>query len=101
MYYVSCLFCSLWEPENREVGQKLGIATGFMFTLPVLTFFIAEYVFSDKKEPDNWAAGAAIIMTNIIVGTYCYMAYKEDSDQQKDNNDADQPRVGIYKQRVD
>jgi len=90
------------EPENREVGRKLGVATAFMFTLPVMAFFVAKYVFSYKKEPDSWAGGAAIIMTNIIVGAYCYMAYLEDNDKQKNkDNDANQPRVGIYKQRVD
>lgn len=100
LLYASYLFYRLWEPENREVGKKLGVATAFMFTLPVLTFFAAQYAFSDKQEPDNWAAAAAIIMTNIIVGVYCYMAYIEDSEIEKDN-DVNQPRVGIYKQRVD
>ena len=88
------------EPENKEVGQKLGIATAFMFTLPVLTFFVAQYIFSDKQNPDNWAGAAAILMTNVIVGAYCYVAYVEDRELQQDN-DANQPRVGIYKQRVD
>lgn len=74
-----------------------------MFTLPVITFFVAQYVFRAKQQPDNWAGGAAIIMTNLIVGSYCYMAYLEDNEQSnKDgDNDADRPRVGIYKRRVD
>ena len=73
-----------------------------MFTLPVLTFFAAQWAFSYKKEPDNWAGAAAIIMTNIIVGSYCYMAYVEDQENNdKKDNDANQPRVGIFKQRVD
>lgn len=88
------------EPENRQVGQKLGIATGFMFTVPILTFFIVQYAARGMSNPDNWAGAAAIFATNIIVGAYCYMAYLEDKDDEKDN-DASQPRAGIYKQRVD
>ena len=96
---------SLLEPENRNVGKKLGVATAFMFTLPVLTFFAAQWAFRYKQQPDNWAGAAAIIMVNIIVGSYCYMAYLEDSELDKNknqtDNDANQPRVGIFKQRVD
>ena len=93
----------LWEPENRQVGKKLGIATAFMFTLPVLTFFAAQWAFSTKQNPDNWAGACAIVMTNVIVGAYCYMAYLEDNENNdnKNDNDTNQPRVGIFKQRVD
>jgi VMA21-like domain len=97
----------LLHPDNREVGRKLGLATGFMFTLPIATFFIVQYLCQNFTSPDNWAGGAAIIMTNIIVGVYCYQAYMEDqNDDSKDSRgiydkDSDAPRVGIYKQRTD
>ena len=102
----------LLAPENREVGQKLGMATLCMLTLPVLTFYIAQHVFRNMSEPDDWAGGAAILMTNLVVGGYCYMAYIEDlnddttnkageKQQQPNDNDASTPRVGIYKQRTD
>jgi hypothetical protein len=91
------------HPENRDVGKKLGIATGFMFTLPIAAYFIALHVFHNKLHPDNWAAAAAIIVTNVIVGTYCYQAYIEDEDEKSNTpqDDADGPRVGIYKHRTD
>jgi hypothetical protein len=86
------------------VGQKLGLATAFMFTLPLIAFFAAEYFFRDKPDPDMWAGGAAILTTNLIVGVYCYQAFIEDSDEEPkedDDNDQSRPRVGIYKQRVE
>ena len=104
---------SLLTPENREVGQKLGVATLFMFTLPILAFWIVRETIVSlewSNQPDNWAGGAAILVTNIIVGIYCYAAYIEDlhdDDVQgklrssSNDNDASQPRVGIYKQRTD
>jgi hypothetical protein len=70
-----------------------------MFTLPIIAFFVSLHVFRDKAEPDNWAGGVAVLVTNLIVGTYCYKAYQEDRDEK--DNDADRPRVGIYKQRTD
>ena len=87
----------LLNPENRETGRKLGIATGLMFTLPFIAFFIAMKVFADKKNPENWAGAAAIVTTNLVVGGYCYVAYIEDLDQ----NDEDGPKRGASKQRVD
>jgi hypothetical protein len=94
----------LWQPHNREVGQKLGLATAFMFTLPLLAFFAAAHIFRDKPDPDMWAGGAAILVTNLIVGMYCYLAFIEDADEkppEDDDNDASRPRVGIYKKRVE
>mmetsp|Transcript_20101 Transcript_20101/g.55962 ORF Transcript_20101/g.55962 Transcript_20101/m.55962 type:complete len:92 (+) Transcript_20101:238-513(+) len=89
-------FGILSEEQNRETGRRLVIATGFMFTLPFVAFFIGQYIFQNKKEPDNWAGGMAIIMTNIIVGGYCYMAFNEDGD-----GEDSVPKVGVFKQRVD
>jgi VMA21-like domain len=87
----------LLHPQNKETGQKLGIATGLMFTLPFVAFYIAMKVFADKPNPENWAGAVAVVMTNIIVGGYCYVAYIED----RDDNDQDGPRKGASKQRVD
>ncbi|KAL7575293.1 hypothetical protein ACA910_001818 [Epithemia clementina (nom. ined.)] len=104
-------FSLLLTPENRDVGKKLGLATLLMFTAPILTFYIAQqYLFRHKADPDSWAGGAAIIMTNVVVAGYCYSAYIEDLDETKENdnkqkllhdNDVSAPRVGIYKQRTD
>ena len=77
--------------------MKLGIATGLMFTLPFIAFYTAMAVFKEKENPDNWAGGAAIIATNIVVAGYCYAAYIEDRDE----NDEDGPKQGAAKQRVD
>jgi hypothetical protein len=69
-----------------------------MFTLPLISFYFAMWYFSDKKSPENWAGGVAIVTTNLIVGGYCYAAYIEDSD---DANDEKAPRTGMSKQRID
>ena len=110
------LFVSrLWTAENRSVGQKLAVATAFMVALPVATFYathayMVQVLDYKSFDADNWAGAAAIVMTNLIVGGYCYMAYWEDlEDQQQQqaaaatrhDNDASVPRVGIYKQRTD
>jgi len=88
---------SLLDPENKEIGRKLAIATCFMFTLPIIFFYAAMWLFSNKKNPENWSGGVAIFVVNIIVGSYCYMAWREDMD----TNDESGPRKGTSKQRVD
>ena len=109
------LFVSrLWTAENRPVGQKLAVATAFMVTLPVATFYathayMVQVLDYKSFDADNWAGAAAIVMTNLIVGGYCYMAFWEDLEEQQQqaaaatrhDNDASVPRVGIYKQRTD
>eukprot|EP00934_Nitzschia_sp_Nitz4_P000006 Nitzschia sp. Nitz4//scaffold10_size219509//62815//63197//NITZ4_001412-RA/size219509-augustus-gene-0.223-mRNA-1//1//CDS//3329532872//6//frame0 len=88
----------LLQPQNRETGRKLGIATLLMFTLPIIFFYIALWVFQNKTHPENWAGGVAILVTNIIVGGYCYSAFLEDDE---DENDRRGPRRGNNKQRTD
>eukprot|EP00535_Pseudo-nitzschia_heimii_P004029 CAMPEP_0197183280 /NCGR_PEP_ID=MMETSP1423-20130617/7731_1 /TAXON_ID=476441 /ORGANISM="Pseudo-nitzschia heimii, Strain UNC1101" /LENGTH=92 /DNA_ID=CAMNT_0042633843 /DNA_START=88 /DNA_END=366 /DNA_ORIENTATION=- len=90
-------FSVLLSPENRETGRKLGIATGLMFTLPFIAFYIAMWMFGEKKNPENWAGAIAVLTTNLVVGGYCYVAYVEDSDA----NDEGGPKKGALKQRVD
>jgi VMA21-like domain len=70
-----------------------------MFTCPIIAFYIAMSVFAQKTHPENWAGGAAIIVTNIIVGGYCYSALTEEDDD--DTNDRCGPRSGTSKQRTD
>ena len=93
----------LFNPQNRDVGKKLLFTTGLMFTLPILTYFIVSYIIHSNPHykqtitnPDNYAGGAAILMTNIIIGGYCYMAYYEDN-----NEIVEPPRVGKFKERTD
>ena len=88
------------EEQNREVGRKLGIATGCMFTFPIIAFYIGLWVFKEKEQPDNWGAGLAIIVTNLVIAGYCYSAFSEEDDEEEDN-DASGPRVGIFKKRTD
>jgi hypothetical protein len=45
------------------------------------------WLFSDKKSPENWAGGVAILTTNLIVRGYCYSACI------KDGNDANNEKA--------
>mmetsp|Transcript_31077 Transcript_31077/g.44122 ORF Transcript_31077/g.44122 Transcript_31077/m.44122 type:complete len:96 (+) Transcript_31077:121-408(+) len=94
------VFSLLMEEQNRDVGRKLGIATACMFTLPIISFYVGMWVFQSKKEPDNWAGGLAILVTNIVVAGYCYSAFSEE-DEDEFKTDAAGPRVGVFKQRTD
>jgi len=115
LYFLVLYLNSLFHPQNRDVGKKLGYASAFMFTLPLLTYYVAKHVlttsayFSEtnaaKNNADNWAGFAAIVTTNVIVAGYCYSAYVEDRDEKEEanenENDEDRPRVGIFKRRTD
>jgi len=98
-----------------------------MFTLPIFAFFAVHHwltttsarvtaASSDHntfaqymaQNPDFFAGGAAILVTNCIVGLYCYSAYVEDQKDQSQNSkrtnhykDEQPPRVGIFKTRTD
>lgn len=90
------------HPDNIEVGRKLGIATALMFTMPFVAYFSVLTLLKESSQSDTWAAGAAIVVTNLIVGGYCYVAYMEDRDKEKSfDNDEAHPRVGVFKQRTD
>ncbi|CAJ1953252.1 unnamed protein product [Cylindrotheca closterium] len=91
-------FGVLMHPQNRETGQKLGIATGLMFTAPILSFYTGMWYFSEKRYPENWAGGLAVLVINVIVAGYCYSAFMEEDD---DRDDSDGPQQGKLKQRID
>mmetsp|Transcript_14617 Transcript_14617/g.20664 ORF Transcript_14617/g.20664 Transcript_14617/m.20664 type:complete len:107 (-) Transcript_14617:216-536(-) len=99
-------FSLLFEEQNREVGRKLGIATFAMFSLPLITFFIAMEVFANKQDPTMWAGGVSILVVNIVIATYVISAFSEPDDDlndrvKNDPNDEAGPRVGAFKQRTD
>jgi len=53
-----------------------------MFTLPVITYYVCFYsVFQDKHQPENWAGGMAILVTNIIIGIYVWSAFSEPEEE--------------------
>lgn len=93
----------------------MGLATAAMATLPIASFFLTRYLYlstntttmtsSIASNPDTWAGGVAILVTNIIIAAYCISAFlgKEINDDEQNNSSKDKegPRVGIYKQRTD
>lgn len=107
MHYIILTFDRLMDEQNKDVGRKLGIATGLMFTLPFITYFACfHFVFQEKSEPSNWAGGAAVIVTNLIIGGYVVVAFNEpdpseEEEQRGNDNDVLHPRTGVFKTRVD
>lgn len=95
------VFSLLMQKQNQDVGRKLGLATACMFTLPILAFYLGMNIFKDKAQPDNWAGGLAIIVTNVVVFGYCWSAFHEEEEEDENEKDDAGPRVGIFKKRTD
>lgn len=77
------LIYSLLSPENKETGRKLFIATGCMFTLPILVYYVCFYsIFSKKAQPENWAGACSILVVNVIIGSYVWSAFSEEDDDE-------------------
>lgn len=73
---------SLLSQENKETGRKLFIATGCMFTLPILVYFLCySFLFSEKQQPENWAGFSAIVTVNVIIGIYVWSAFNEEEEE--------------------
>jgi hypothetical protein len=79
-----------------------------MFTMPIAAFYLGLELFASKQNPDNWAGGLAILVTNIVVAGYVISAFsepdedfKKKEDRNGGNNDEDAPRVGAFKKRTD
>lgn len=102
---VVALIHRLMKEENKAVARKLGLATGLMFTLPIIVFYIGLYLFDSREHPDNWAGALSIITVNLIVGGYVYSAFSEEDDldtgDDDDDGDSKAPRTGIFKKRTD
>jgi hypothetical protein len=89
-----------------------------MVTLPVVTLYAVWYVADRAKltvfgisDSLTIASGAAILMVNLVIASYVYVAYHEDDDEglsQKEKRDkyaatggSEPPRVGFNKLRTD
>jgi hypothetical protein len=79
-----------------------------MVTLPIASFYAGMFLFADQAEPVNWAGGMAIVVTNVVIAGYVYMAFTEpdemvgpDGVTKIRDNDTAGPRVGFYKQRTE
>jgi hypothetical protein len=97
---------SLMQEQNRDVARKLGIATGAMFTFPLIVYFACfHFVFAHKDFPEAWAGIMAVIAANVVIAAYVWSAFSEPDDDfdggKKDDNDAAAPRVGVHKLRTD
>mmetsp|Transcript_9390 Transcript_9390/g.12615 ORF Transcript_9390/g.12615 Transcript_9390/m.12615 type:complete len:99 (+) Transcript_9390:51-347(+) len=93
----------LFEPQNKEVAQKLGIATALMFTVPITVFyFCLTFVFHEKEDPEMWAGLTAVVTVNLVIAGYVYSAFSEEDEfTTTSEGDAAGPRVGAFKQRTD
>ena len=95
---------SLMQEQNRDVARKLGIATGAMFTFPLIVYFSCfHYVFAHKENPDAWSGIMAVGAANVVIAGYCWSAFSEPDDEFEGGakGDAAAPKVGIHKMRTD
>uniref|UniRef100_A0A7S2WU95 Vacuolar ATPase assembly integral membrane protein VMA21 homolog n=1 Tax=Rhizochromulina marina TaxID=1034831 RepID=A0A7S2WU95_9STRA len=99
------LFSTLSARENQVVVRKLMATTGFMFTLPILTFFLVKYLAVHAGSPngDMYGGFSAIFAANLVVAGYVIMAFREDQGEgEKQSKEgagsaAVGPKVGIWK----
>mmetsp|Transcript_16250 Transcript_16250/g.18369 ORF Transcript_16250/g.18369 Transcript_16250/m.18369 type:complete len:107 (+) Transcript_16250:89-409(+) len=79
------LFTSLKSKENRKPLRKLYAYSVFLVVLPIFTFFVTrDYLVRkldlEEKRWDLVSGLAAILVTNIIIGTYIVDAFSEPGD---------------------
>ena len=98
----------LLQQQNRQVAKKLGLATLFMFTLPITFFYIGQYyLFTKYQDPTMYSGLLAVVMANVVIFGYVYSAFSEEEDELSEeekrmgDNDVSGPRVGAFKQRTD
>uniref|UniRef100_A0A7S4NDX7 Vacuolar ATPase assembly integral membrane protein VMA21 homolog n=1 Tax=Odontella aurita TaxID=265563 RepID=A0A7S4NDX7_9STRA len=95
----------LFQEQNRDTARKLGYATLFMFTLPLVAFFVcANFVFHEKEFPDAWAGGVAVLVANVVIAGYVISAFSEEdefSNSDKDGIGKGGPRAVKHKIRTD
>lgn len=73
--------------EQPRVFVKLFLHSLAMFTLPFLAYFFAKRVVIEDYDMTNeqgyiYGAIAAVIMVNVIIGSYVYQAVVEDKKSQ-------------------
>jgi len=92
---------SLFQKQNREVAQKLGIATALMVTVPILAFYLSlHFLFHEKKNPEAWAGILAVICVNLVIIGYTVSAFSEEDDDVEPERGGHRS-VGAFKTRTD
>mmetsp|Transcript_16574 Transcript_16574/g.20264 ORF Transcript_16574/g.20264 Transcript_16574/m.20264 type:complete len:103 (+) Transcript_16574:74-382(+) len=99
-------FKILLQEQNKDVARKLGVATGCMFTMPFVVYFLSySYVFTSKANPESWSGVMAVLAANVVIFGYVWSAFQEPDDfpdaRLQDKNDELFPKVGAFKQRTD
>jgi len=79
----------LQEPQNRSVCQKLVFASVSLITLPILVFLafskggLAASILGEGSQYELAAsAAAAVLVINLILATYVYIAFTEETGEE-------------------
>jgi len=90
------------QEQNRSAGNTLLLFTVLMFTLPIITFFLARDGLSLHY---NYATFFSVLVVNIIIAVYVYLAFNEEEEETEEErrmksgkmSAENQPKVGIFK----
>jgi hypothetical protein len=72
----------LHEPRNKPVFRKFLLTTLAMLLLPLVVFFGVrnmgpQLLGLEESRVNLWAAAAAVVVVNLLMGTYVYIAWAE------------------------
>eukprot|EP00389_Voromonas_pontica_P018564 GDKH01029209.1.p1 GENE.GDKH01029209.1~~GDKH01029209.1.p1 ORF type:complete len:146 (-),score=21.58 GDKH01029209.1:98-535(-) len=75
----------LWHPSNSDVAKKFFATSGMMLLLPLLTFYSMWCLLESQEysEADAlmWAGFASAAAVNVVLGIFCWVSYKEITDE--------------------
>lgn len=72
-----------FSPQNIGVTMKLLRYTLLMILLPIGSFYGSYYfLFEGDQDYLAWSGIIAVIVVNLVIAAYVWMAWHEDEDQQ-------------------
>ena len=95
--------------DNLPTAIKLLYFTIAMFVLPLLTYFSVNKVFNIEYIQNSYqeyalvvSVSLSVLVVNLIIGSYVYMAFQEEDDNYKidEAREGQFPSVGVFKKQL-